>query len=240
METEVLIKEAYKMANKEKSKILARFFKTDKGEYGEGDIFIGLTVPKSREIAKKYKDLELVEISKLIKNKVHEIRLIALVILVEKFKLAEKNRDEKTKQKIFKFYLQNIKSINNWDLVDLSSPNIIGQYLLNKNDKEKSILIKLANSKNLWEQRISIISTFAFICKRKHKWTIKLAEKLFLHKHDLIQKAVGWMLREVGKRVDEKILISFLDKHSKEMPRTELRYAIEKLPEKTRKYYLGK
>jgi len=158
--------------------------------------------------------------------------MTAVLILVEKFKKAE----DKLKKEIFDFYLTNTKSINNWDLIDLSSPNVIGNYLL---DKERKILYKLAKSKNLWEKRISILATAVFIRQQQFKDTIKIAKILLQDSHDLIHKAVGWMLREVGKK-DEKELIKFLDKYTLQMPRTMLRYAIERLPEKKRKYYLNK
>ena len=221
-----------KCADKEKAMLLARFFKTGRGEYGEGDFFLGITVPASRLIAKKYSNLTFPDIIKLFKNKYHEARLVALLILVHKFKQA---KTEEEKKKIYSFYLTQTKYINNWDLVDLSASYIVGNYLI---DKNKKILEKLAKSKNLWEKRIAIISTFAFIYKGESKWTFKIVEMLMKDKHDLINKACGWMLREVGKRVSEKELEKFLDKNWKIMPRTMLRYAIERLPESKRKYYL--
>ena len=225
-------KELQSHKNEEKAKILARFFKTGKGQYGEGDIFLGLIVPKTREIAKKYADMEFKDIQKLLLSKIHEERLAALMILVEKYK----KYDSRGKKIIIKFYLQNTAKINNWDLVDLSADKILGNYLL---DKDKSILYKLAKSDNLWERRISIISTFAFIKNNQFKDTMKISEILLNDRHDLIQKAVGWMLREAGKR-DEKELIKFLDKHYRKMPRTMLRYAVERLGKERRKYYMGK
>jgi len=212
------------LENKEKAVILQRFFKTGKGQYGEGDIFLGITVPKQRELAKKYKDLNLNELQTLLDSKIHEHRLTALIILTSQYK----NNPETT----YNFYLKNTKNINNWDLVDLSAPNIVGNYLLNK---DKSILYTLANSNHLWEKRISIISTFYFIKNNKFDDTLKISEILLKDKHDLIHKAVGWMLREVGKK-DKNILVKFLNKHT--LPRTALRYAIEKFPEKERKKYL--
>lgn len=229
----IILKEIYSHSNKNKAKILARFFKTGKGQYGEGDIFWGLTVPQSREIAKKYKDLSKSDLILLLKNKVHEIRLIALLILVFQYRKA----NLKIKKDIVSFYLRNAKYVNNWDLVDLSAHYIVGDFLLKNGDRK--ILIKLANSKNLWEQRIAIISTFAFIYKGESNWTFKISKILLKHKHDLIHKAVGWMLREVGKRVSQKKLEVFLKKNIKKMSRTTLRYAIEKFPEPKRKYYLN-
>ena len=219
-----------KIANPVKAKLLQGYFKTGKGEYGEGDIFLGVTVPLSRKIAVKFKSLSFPEITKLLQSKIHEERLIALLILVQKFNKA----DEATQKVIFEFYLQNTKYINNWDLVDLSSHEIIGGYLL---EKDKGILIKLAKSKNIWERRIACISTFEFIRNNELDISLELARMLLQDKHDLMHKAVGWMLREIGKR-DLKTEIAFLDKYSKKMPRTMLRYAIEKFPEKLRMSYL--
>jgi 3-methyladenine DNA glycosylase AlkD len=209
---------------------LQRFFKTGKGEYGEGDIFYGIKVPAQRTIAKQFKDLSLDAVKSLILSKVHEERLIAAFILVDQF-----NRgDEKKKKNILYFYLKNRKGINNWDLVDLSAPKIIGAYLI---DKEKDLLYKFARSKDLWEKRIAIISTQTFIRKYSFEDTLKISKILLNDKHDLIHKAVGWMLREVGNR-DLQTEEEFLKKHYKLMPRTMLRYAIEKFPELKRKAYL--
>src|SRR3989344_3550278 len=196
-----------------KKKGLSRFFKTGKGEYGEGDIFLGVTVPKIRRVAKKYKDVSLDEIRTLLRSLIHEERLTALLILVENFRKA----DETEKTEIFNLYLKNTKYINNWDLVDLSASRIVGEFL---KDKPVDILYTLAKSKSLWERRIAIISKI-----------------LLTDRHDLIHKAVGWMLREVGKR-SFKTEEGFLKKHYKKMPRTMLRYSIEKFPEKLRLRYL--
>jgi len=227
-----LEKELFRLGNKEKAKLLMRFFKTGHGEYGEGDFFLGITVPMSRTVARKYGELLFADLAKLLKNKYHEARLVALLILVHKYKQAKKDSEKK---KIFDFYMSQTKYINNWDLVDLSAGYIAGDYLLNK---DKKILLELAKSENLWERRIAIISTFAFIYAKEYKWTFKIAGILIKDKHDLIHKAVGWMLREVGKRVSEKELEKFLDKNTKKMPRTMLRYAIERLPEPRRRHYL--
>lgn len=209
---------------------LQRFFKTGKGDYGEGDIFYGIKVPVQRGIAKLFKDLSLIDLKELINSKVHEERLIAAFILIDQFK----EGDHKKKKVIYDFYLKNRKGINNWDLVDLSAPKIVGAYLI---DKEKDLLYKFARSEDLWEKRISIISTQAFIREHYFEDTLKISEILLNDKHDLIHKAVGWMLREVGNR-DLKTEEEFLQKHYKTMPRTMLRYAIEKFPEKKRKSYL--
>lgn len=231
-----LIKEIKQKSNPQKSKILSRFFKTARGEYGEGDVFLGITVPESRKLAIKYSNLSFLDIQKLLENTYHEIRLIALLILVHKYQtLARQGITEGKRKEIVDFYLKNTKYINNWDLVDLSSHYILGNYLL---DKNRNILFKLAKSKNLWERRIAIVSTFAFIYKRENEWTFKVVKILMNDKHDLIHKACGWMLREVGKRVSEKELLVFLDKYSTKMPRTMLRYTIERLSENKRKYYL--
>lgn len=216
--------------NPTKAAILSRFFKTGKGQYGEGDVFLGVTVPEQRSIARKHVNISLVEIAALLDSPIHEYRLTGLLILVEQFK----RKNENGKRKIFEFYFQHSKKINNWDLVDLSADKIVGEYLL---DKDTSILSKLATSDNFWQQRISMVATYAFIKKGRFDETIKIATILLNDKHDLIHKAVGWMLREAGKR-DQQVLLDFLDKHSATMPRTMLRYAIEKLDEKTRALYL--
>jgi len=226
-----ILKEIISLKNKEKNAILSRFFKTGKGEYGEGDKFLGIVVPVSRQIAKKYNDLTFSDIEKLLKNEYHEVRLIAILILVHNYKTKKVEP-----KKIYDFYLKNTKYINNWDLVDLSAHYTIGDYLIKNGDRK--ILEKLAVSKNIWERRIAIISTFAFIYKGESKWTFKIVSMLMKDKHDLIHKACGWMLREVGKRVSEKELMEYLDKNNTKMPRTMLRYAIERLPEKKRLYYL--
>ena len=211
------------------SGFLQRFFKTGKGEYAEGDIFAGLKVPVSRKIALQFKDLGFDELSILIKSKIHEERLIALFILVDKMKKA----DEKEKEKIYKFYMKNLKYVNNWDLVDLSAEKIIGEFLF---ERERKILFGLAKG-NLWQKRIAVLSTFNFIKKNDFKTSLKISKLLLNDKHDLIHKAVGWMLREIGKR-DIKIEENFLKRNYKNMPRTMLRYAIEKFPERKRKTYL--
>lgn len=219
-------------SNPKKAKFLKRFFKTGKGQYGYGDIFLGLTVSESRGIAQKYAGLSVDEIEELIKSKIHEERLIALVILVNKFQKS----DESTKKEIFEFYLNQTKYINNWDLVDLSADKIVGSYLL---EKPRNILVSLSNSKNLWEKRIAIIATYQFIKEKgEYEWTFKIAGILLKDPHDLIQKAVGWMLREVGKRSSREVLEQFLKKNYQKMPRTMLRYAIEHFPIEIRQKYL--
>lgn len=227
-----VIKDLNKLRNKNKAKTFSWFFKTGKGEYGYGDKFLGVSVPEQRKVAKKYADLSLLEIQKLLKSPIHEHRFTALEILVMKYEKCE----PKDREKIVEFYLKNTKYINNWDLVDTSAGYILGSYLY-KN--ERSVLYRLAKSKNLWQKRIAIVSTHYFIRKKDFKDTIRLSEILLKDQHDLIQKAVGWMLREVGKQ-DEKTLLSFLDKHYKEMPRTMLRYSIERLSPKQKKFYMTK
>ncbi len=215
-----------------KALVLQRFFKTRDGEYGEGDIFIGLTVPEQRIIARNFLDVDFAVLKKLLQSKIHEHRSTALMILVIKY---QKSSTEKEKQKIVKFYLANLRGINNWDLVDLSAPYILGDWLGERTDRK--ILYKFATSKNLWERRIAIVSTLAFIRQNEFSDTINISEILLGDKHDLIHKSSGWMLREVGKR-SEKTLIKFLDKNTRKMPRTMLRYSIERLPEEFRLYYL--
>ena len=221
-----------KYQNKDKAFVLARFFKTGKGEYGEGDKFIGVVVPDSRKVAKQYIDILLIQVDELVKSKIHEERLVAVLILVEKFQKA----NEKEKKEICKFYLNHTKNINNWDLVDLSAPKILGEFLLKEN---RNLLLKLAKSRNLWEKRIAILATFQFIYAGEYEWTFKIVRILLKDEHDLIHKACGWMLREVGKRVSEQKLEKFLDEYTQKMPRTMLRYAIERLSGEKRKYFLN-
>jgi len=231
-----------KLANSSRVLVSQRFFKTGKGEYGEGDIFLGITVPDSRKLAIKYKELSFDEILELLKSKIHEERLIALLILVHNFKTGS----DDIKKKIFDYYLLHTKYINNWDLVDLSADKIIGEYLISvvrdlshvENDAHFRILLNLAKSNNLWKRRIAMIATYAWIKRGEHEITFEIAEKLIDDKHDLIQKALGWMLREVGKRCGQEVEEQFLVAHYKQMGRTTLRYAIEHFEEKRRKEYL--
>lgn len=231
---EQLKKELKEKENLEQAKLLQRFFKTGKGEYAEGDVFLGIKVPVQREIAKKYTDLNFNELQELLNSKIHEHRFIALVILMSKYKKAKKNNLEK--RRIFEFYLKNTERINNWDLVDVSCQKIVGDFMIKENS---NLLRDLAKSKNLWERRIAIISTGAFIAKRNFGETLVISEMLMNDEHDLIHKAVGWMLREVGKR-NKNILELFLEQRHKQMPRTMLRYAIEKFPEDERKKWMKK
>ncbi|MDR0646481.1 MAG: DNA alkylation repair protein [Elusimicrobiota bacterium] len=226
--------ELKKEASAEDAAVLRRFFKTGKGQYGQGDIFIGARVPASRKIAKKYfKEITLQETVKLLSSKVHEHRLCALIILRFKFECA-KNKTER--KQIAKLYLDNTRYVNNWDLVDLSAQYILGQYFYDNGDYRK--LRALANSNFLWEERIAIISTFYFIRRNDFKPTLELCRKFLSHKHDLIHKACGWMLREIGKR-DVKTLISFLDNYAAKTPRVMLRYSVEKLPKSLKRKYMS-
>ncbi len=224
-------KDLKKHSSKAKANVLQGFFKTGKGEYGEGDKFIGVVVPDIRKVALKYQDLGLGEVRKLLRSPIHEERLLALIIMVYKFKKAG---SEAQKKVIFKAYLANTKYINNWDLVDLSSHEIVGQYLA---DKPKKILYNLSKSNSLWERRIAVVSNYSFIRNGHFGDICRISKMLLKDKEDLIHKACGWMLREVGKR-DLRALESFLKAHYKSMPRTMLRYAIELLKEPKRQAYL--
>ena len=232
-----------KVADEEKAKILQGFFKTGPGQYGEGDVFLGVSVPNIRKVAKgAVERLSLNDVKKLLSSKVHEKRLVALLILIEKYKKLRFSefRDSGFRgfggqKEVYDFYLENAKGVNNWDLVDLSAPNIVGDYLLER--KDRKILYRLAKSDNLWEKRIAIVSTFAFIRDGQFSDTLKISKILLKDKHDLIHKAVGWMLREVGKR-DEKLLKKFLRDNYSGIPRTTLRYAIERFEEGERLGFL--
>jgi len=219
-----------KLANKEHAAVSQRFFKTGPGEYGEGDIFIGIRVPVLRKLIKEYKDLPVSEIKILLRSPIHEERLLAILLFVRNF---EKG-DGDIKKNIYDLYLKSTEFINNWDLVDTSAQHIVGQYLM---DKSKRPLYRLTKSKNLWERRIAIMATFHFVKRCEFSETLKISNILLADRHDLIHKACGWMLREIGKRDLETEEI-FLKKHYKKMPRTMLRYAIEKFPEKKRQRYL--
>jgi len=225
-----LKKDLKSLANPKKAGTHQRFFKTGKGEYGEGDIFIGLSMPNLRNICKKYTDLSIKDLEELLQSKIHEHRMSALIILNKKFEKA----DIKDKEKIYKIYMRNYNYINNWDLVDISAPNIPGNWLL---DKDKRILYNFAKSKHLWKKRIAILSTLTFIKNNNFIDTLKISRILLHDKHDLTHKAVGWMLRELGKK-DQTVEERFLKKYYKIMPRTMLRYAIERFEEDKRQKYL--
>lgn len=221
-----------KLASPKRAKASAWFFKTKPGQYGAGDTFIGITVPKQRQVAKQYAHLPLTDIAKLLKSPIHEFRFTALEILVAQYEIAVMAA---TRQAIVTFYLRNTRRINNWDLVDTSAPYILGNYTYNTNAK---ILYTLARSQNLWERRIAIVATQDHIRQGKFNHTLKIAIILLSDTHDLIHKAVGWMLREVGKK-HTKTLVQFLNAYASRMPRTTLRYAIERLPQSQRKKYLS-
>ena len=229
-----VVKEIQALSNRGRAHDLQKFFQTAPGQYGEGDIFLGLTVPQVRTVAKEYKAISLDEIDVLVRSKFHEVRLCGLVILTLQYKAA---KERKTKKKLFDLYLKAMTDgyINNWDLVDVTAP-IIGEYLIDSDDPYV-LLYKLAKSKSLWQRRVSMVFTFAFIRSGDIEPTFEIAEKLLHDKHDLIHKAVGWALREAGK-LNGIALRNFLSAHSHEMPRTMLRYSIEKFSERERKKWL--
>jgi 3-methyladenine DNA glycosylase AlkD len=224
-------KHLQKLANPDKAKILQGFFKTGPGEYGEGDRFLGLVVPVIRKLAKQYQDTPIGEVKKLLMSAIHEERLLALLMLVQRYQKG----DDGLKKIVYGLYLESTGYINNWDHVDLSAEKIVGPYL---RDRARRPLYRLAKSKSLWERRIAIISTFHYIKNHDYRDTLAVAELLLEDAEDLIHKAVGWMLREVGKR-DMGAEEGFLRAHYRSMPRTMLRYAIERFPESKRKKYLN-
>ena len=218
------------LATKDRRKTNEWFFKTGKGEYGYGDIFLGVTAPEIRRIAKKFsQEISLQELTELIRNPIHEVRLCALIILVNKYKKEDSD-------KIYQYYLKHLNSVNNWDLVDTSAPHIVGDYL-NKNPEKSKILLEFSRSENLWIRRISIVSTLAFIKNNEFNKTLEIAKLLLNDDHDLIHKAVGWMLREIYKR-DEVLIKRFLRQNYAQIPRTTLRYAIERMDKEERLLYL--
>ncbi|MBS4013770.1 MAG: DNA alkylation repair protein [Bacteroidetes bacterium] len=229
---EKLKKEMLAMANPEKAKLMAKYFQVYPGGYGEGDAFIGLTVPAQRDLSRRYfKDLSLEQSAELLLSKIHEERLTAVFILVLKYARA---KNEAEKEQIVKAYIESIKGVNNWDIVDSSAHKILGPFLENK---DKSLLYDFLDSGDLWKQRVAIIATMHYIDRRNYTDIFIMAEKMLNHKHDLIHKALGWMLREVGKK-DFNAEYDFLAKHYKKMPRTMLRYAIEKFDEELRRRFL--
>ena len=218
------------VATEERRKVNEWFFKTGKGEYGYGDIFLGVTAPEIRRIAKKFsQEISLQELTELIRSPIHEVRLCALIILVNKYKKEDSD-------KIYRYYLKHLNSVNNWDLVDTSAPHIVGDYL-NKNPEKSKILLEFSRSENLWIRRISIVSTLAFIKNNEFNKTLEIAKLLLNDDHDLIHKAVGWMLREIYKR-DEVLIKRFLRQNYAQIPRTTLRYAIERMDKEERLLYL--
>jgi len=235
MNAQFILQELLSVANPEKARFLQGFFKTGKGQYAEGDVLLGIVVPLTRDIVKKNPNMPFSEIQILIDSEYHEARLAGFLFLVKQFK---KSKSETERKEIFDFYLKNARKANNWDLVDVTCRDVIGSYLLD-NEESRGVLYRLAESDNLWEQRIAIVTTWMFIKHRQYQDTIALSEKLLYHKHDLIQKAVGWMLREVGKK-DRETLVDFLEKHHKTMPRMTLRYVIEHFSLEEKKFFMGK
>jgi 3-methyladenine DNA glycosylase AlkD len=234
MRADLLIAELKAIGSKEKIGDYTRFFKTGPGQYGYGDLFLGVTIPQNRALCKKYQNLELTEINKLFISPYHEARLAATIILNHKFKITKTTPERK---KLFEFYIKQVRAgwVNNWDIVDISAP-YMGNFLNEFKDKD-SLLLDLADSKSLWVRRTSIMLTFALIRQKDYHSTILISKTLLNDDHDLIHKAVGWMLREVGKR-DLVLLKDFLTNYAAQMPRTMLRYAIEKFPENERKRWL--
>ncbi len=230
---EAIKNELFTLSDPQKKEFLPYFFKTGKGQYGEGDLFIGVVVPLQRALVKEYKSLSFNEIEKLVQDPYHECRLTGLLFLVQMF---NKSKDPEFRKTIFNFYIDHVDYINNWDLVDLSARDIVGGYLW---DKPKEVLMSYAKSNHLWLQRISIVSTYYFLKRDDFEYTFKISDLLMGHPHDLIHKATGWMLREVGKR-NEQSLTEYLLSHQKyqKMPRTMLRYAIEKYEESERQAFL--
>lgn len=235
MSSKVIKQRIGTLANPTKAKIHARFFKTGPGQYGEGDKFLGLTVPQQRKIAKQFAEkTPLDEVAKLLQSGIHEHRLTSLLIMVSQF---EKG-DAEQRLTIYEAYLQSTRYVNNWDLVDLSAPKIVGEYLLDK-PRQRKILYQLAKSNYLWERRIAMLATFTFIKQQQFTDSLKIAAILLTDSHDLIHKAGGWMLREIGK-IDQVAEEKFLKKHYKIMPRTMLRYAIERFDPEKRAFYMKK
>jgi 3-methyladenine DNA glycosylase AlkD len=220
-----------RFASRTRAEGVARFFKTGKGEYGEGDVFIGVSVPDVRAVAKTFAGLSKSELSKLLKSKVHEERLLALIVLTRQY--------EGDPESTYRFYMKHRLRVNNWDLVDTSAPEISGPYLFD-HPRERAVLAKLVKSENVWERRIAMISMFHFIRQKRYREPLQVAEALLKDDHDLIHKAVGWMLRELGKRGDRRVLDAFLETHAARMPRTALRYAIERHSPAERKRWLAR
>jgi 3-methyladenine DNA glycosylase AlkD len=236
MSAKAVQKEIRALGSKERAKDYSWFFKTGPGQYGEGDRFLGVSMPDIRKVVKGFRELSFSDIKTLLKSTWHEERMAGLLILVLQY---QKTNDAQEKQDIFDFYLANRVAINNWDLVDVTTPHIVGTHLLSRPKKERSFLYDFARSENMWERRIAMLATFPFIRERKFTDALAIAEILLGDTEDLLHKAVGWMLREIGKQ-DEEALKQFLEKHVHHMPRTTLRYAIEKFPEKERKMWLKK
>ncbi len=231
-----LIEYIKRHSNKEKATSEHRYFKTNPGEYGAHDKFLGVPMPTQRQIVKRYYKVPLEIVPDLLKSPFHEVRMIGLLILVEKFKKTKK--DPAAQKQIYEMFVKNLNAANNWDLVDVTVPHVIGEFMVIQ-PKERKLLYKLAKSKGLWEKRSAMLACYAFIKRNDFDDTLKIAEILVSDKHDLIHKAVGWMLREIGKR-DENKEKEFLMKHYKTMPRTMLRYAIEKMSKKDKDFFMGR
>ncbi|WP_224248481.1 DNA alkylation repair protein [Hyalangium gracile] len=232
MSAQIVMKELAQVASPEKAAFFPRFFKTGPGEYAEGDRFLGVTVPHQRRIARSHRELPLAEVEKLVGSPIHEHRLTGFIILTEQFRKA----DEATREKLFAFCRKHVAQVNNWDIVDTMAPKIFGEHLITHPELRK-LLYTFAGDASVWKRRIAIISTQTFIRRGDFKDTLALAERLLRDPHDLLHKAVGWMLREVGDR-DRPCLEAFLERHAAEMPRTMLRYAIEKLPPPRRRHFM--
>ena len=230
-EAELIRSELRSAADPAKAAFLPRFFKTGPGQYGEGDMFLGVIVPKIRKIVKRHTQASTADVLELLASPYHEERLASLLIMVEQYKKGDRFR----KEEIYRLYLASSSRINNWDLVDLTAPHIVGEHLYGRNT---SLLTKLARSKNLWERRIAILSTHCFIRRGESRETLRVAAVLLGDSHDLIHKAVGWMLREAGKRCSLEKECAFLDKHAAAMPRTMLRYAVERFPAPLKQRYM--
>jgi 3-methyladenine DNA glycosylase AlkD len=232
LSAEAALRDLQSLANAEDARFLQRFFKTGKGEYGEGDVFLGIRVPQTRSVAKKYRELPLPEVRKLLRARDHEARLLAVIILTLQYARA----DEQQRAAIFDLYLANTKHINNWDIVDVSAPRIVGAHLHGRSTR---LLDELAASSNLWERRIAILATAYFIQQGDFRATLRIARRLLRDEHDLIHKAMGWMLREVGKQ-DVAVLRTFLREHHRLMPRVMLRYALERLEPSERAKFMAR
>lgn len=227
-----LKKDAVALSDPKRAESNKWFFKTGKGEYGYGDKFVGLTVPNVRKLAKKYRGMELEDVGKLLASPVHEYRLMAVIVLADRFGVS----DEAGRREIATFYLANLDRVNNWDIVDSSAPHILGEWLA---DKDRKPLYALAKSKDMWKRRVAMISTFSFIRRGECEDALSIAEMLLGDKEDIMHKAAGWMLREVGKRCSERELKRFLDEYAPVMPRTMLRYSIEKFSKADRDHYMS-
>lgn len=232
MRLDSLKRDLQALADPQKAQVLAGFFKTGPGQYGQGDVFLGITAPRQRTVARKYRSLDLDCLAALLASRIHEHRLTALLILVGRYQKAAAGE----KKSLFDFYLSHVEGVNNWDLVDLSAPNIVGDYLLSHLGR-RGLLTRLARSQSLWQRRIAMLATLPFIRSGRFEETFQVAAMLLSDQHDLIHKAVGWMLREVGKR-DQSAEEEFLKQHAATMPRTMRRYAIERFPEGKRRAYL--